>query len=217
MSAYIYKIENDINGKIYVGKTLENIETRFKNHIQDSKRERCSHRPLYRAFNKYGIEHFHISILEECDPNELNNREIYWIEHLGTYHNGYNATLGGDGTILYDYDTIAELLKGGKTQKEVANIIGCCTDTVSKIAKLYNIAPQISSSQQKIIDLKKTIEQYDLNGNYIQTFNSGADAARWIYENGMCKTLNSGVRSHINDAANGKRKTAYKFIWKRPN
>ena len=61
------------------------------------------------------------------------------------------------------------------------------------------------------------IEQYDLNGNYIQTFDSGANAARWIYENGMCKTLNSGVRSHINDAANGKRKTAYKFIWKRPS
>ena len=59
------------------------------------------------------------------------------------------------------------------------------------------------------------IEQYDLNGNYIQTFDSGADAARWIYENGMCKTLNSGVRGHINDAANGKRKTAYKFIWKK--
>ena len=58
------------------------------------------------------------------------------------------------------------------------------------------------------------VGQYELNGDYIQSFDSYADAARWIYDNGFCKTLNSGVRGHIGDAAKGKRKSAYKFLWK---
>ena len=214
MAAFIYKIENDINSKIYVGKTLETIEERFRIHIADSKKEQCQHRPLYRAMNKYGVEHFHIYILEECDPKIVNDREIHWISQLDTYHNGYNATLGGDGKILYDYDTIAELLKEGKTRNEVAKIIGCCEDTVSKVAKLYNIPTMLSSSAQAMMESRQKVGQYDLNGKYIQSFNSYADAAKWIYEQGLCKTLNSGVRSHIGDAAKGKRKSAYKFLWK---
>lgn len=215
MSAYIYKIENDINNKIYVGKTLETIEARFKIHINDSKKENCKHRPLYRAMNKYGIEHFKISILEECEPKFLNNREIYWIEKLGTYHNGYNATLGGDGKILYDYDTIAELLKEGKYHNEVAKIIGCSVDTVSKVAKLYNIPNIISSAAQTMIDSKQKVFQYDLNNNYIQSFDSYSEAAKWLLDNGYCKGTLSSARSHIGEVANGKRKSAYKFLWKK--
>lgn len=44
---------------------------------------------------KYGIEHFHIELLEETDdPNE---REVYWIEKKRSFKDGYNATIGGDG------------------------------------------------------------------------------------------------------------------------
>lgn len=34
--AYIYKIENNINGKIYIGKTLNTPEQRWKEHVRDS-------------------------------------------------------------------------------------------------------------------------------------------------------------------------------------
>ena len=51
--------------------------------------------------NKYGIEHFHIELIEETDNPE--EREIYWIEKLGSFKNGYNATLGGDGKKYLDY------------------------------------------------------------------------------------------------------------------
>lgn len=39
--AYIYVITNSVNGKQYVGKTNGSIEKRFKEHISDSKKERC--------------------------------------------------------------------------------------------------------------------------------------------------------------------------------
>ena len=100
--AYIYQIQNDVNNKIYIGKTEFSIEKRFKEHCQDAFRERLEQRPLYAAIRKYGIEHFSISLIEETDfPEE---REIYWIEKLGTFKHGYNATRGGDGRKYLDYE-----------------------------------------------------------------------------------------------------------------
>lgn len=74
----------------------------------------------------------------------------------------------------------------------------------------YKMKKAINASQSSI-----KVQQYDKNNNFIQSFNSYSDAAKWVYENGFCKTLNSGVRSHIGDAARGIRKTAYGFIWKK--
>ena len=65
--------------------------------------------------NKYGIENFIIEELEYVeDENVLSEREIYWIEELGTYgSSGYNATKGGDGHTLYDHNEILELYQLG--------------------------------------------------------------------------------------------------------
>ena len=102
--AYIYKIENDINQKIYIGKTTRSLEERFAEHCRMSKLEGKEKRPLYAAMRKYGIEHFHISLIEETyEPEE---RERYWIEYFSSFKNGYNATQGGDGKSYLDYDLI---------------------------------------------------------------------------------------------------------------
>ena len=37
--SYIYKIYNDINDKIYIGKTNYLLEKRFQEHIRDSKKK----------------------------------------------------------------------------------------------------------------------------------------------------------------------------------
>lgn len=75
--SYIYVITNDINNKQYVGKTNNSIEQRFREHINDSKKERCEKRPLYSAMNKYGIEHFLVKELEQCSEEESCIKEIY--------------------------------------------------------------------------------------------------------------------------------------------
>lgn len=78
MKGFIYIIRNNINDKVYIGKTLlPTIEERFKEHIKDSKRERCEKRPLYNAINKYGEEHFYIELIEECSADVLSEREKY--------------------------------------------------------------------------------------------------------------------------------------------
>ena len=87
---YIYKVTNNINGKVYVGKTLHPVEKRWKEHCQDYKKERYKKRPLYRAMQKYGETNFSIEQLEECSADTLNDREVYWIEKLGSFKYGYN-------------------------------------------------------------------------------------------------------------------------------
>ena len=90
--AYIYKITNDINGKIYIGKTNRSIKERFAEHCKNYSIQNYEKRPLYAAMHKYGTEHFHIEQIEETDTPE--EREKYWIEYYGSFKYGYNATIG---------------------------------------------------------------------------------------------------------------------------
>ena len=106
---YIYLITNKINNKKYVGKTTKSIKERWEEHLKDSKKEKCEIRPLYRAIRKYGIENFTIEEIEKCNIISLSEKEQYWIKYYNTYEDGYNATLGGDGSILLDYDEIKPL------------------------------------------------------------------------------------------------------------
>ena len=214
---YIYKITNLINGKEYIGKTSYSIPQRWKIHLKDYKRETEENRPLYRAMNKYGIDNFVIKEIEECSEKILSERESYWIDYYNTFHNGYNATRGGDGRCLYNHQEILKLLKDTQLDGvEIAKKIGCCVDVVYSIAKANNISLNYENKKggKNFLKNKKSISQFNRNNIFIQTFDSVADAAKWCYENNKCTTVNSGVRSHIAEVANGKRASAYGYIWK---
>lgn len=56
---------------------------------------------MYSAIQKYGWDNIKHEIIES-DINyleEANNREQYWIQYYNSFYNGYNSTLGGDGTL----------------------------------------------------------------------------------------------------------------------
>lgn len=190
------------------------LEKRWKEHCEDCKKRRSEKRPLYSAMRKYGIENFKMEKIEECDDNIVNEREVYWIEKLQTFRNGYNATVGGDGTHYLDYDLICETYSQVKNITKTAEICNCCIDSVSHILKERHI-DIISSQELAKRNSSKMINQYDLQGNYIQTFQSIFDAARYIQSlDPVNRTGLKGIRSHIAAVAKGKRKTAYKYIWK---
>lgn len=204
--AYIYKITNDINQKIYVGKTERTVEERFLEHCRAFKRESCEKRPLYSAMRKYGIEHFHIELIEETDNPE--EREIYWIEKLGSFKNGYNATLGGDGKKYLDYDLIVDTYNEIKNQKEVAKYLNISEKTVRKILqgkKIQTVAPKIGN---------KPVSCLDRNGNFISHFESCGDGARWVASQRVSKASIDTIAKRIADVARGERKTAYNYIWR---
>lgn len=202
--AFIYKITNQINGKIYIGKTHLTIEDRWKEHVRDSKRERNKDKPLYRAFNKYGIENFIIEQVEETEPQLANEREIYWIEQYNTFlGEGYNATRGGEGSLLFDYDEVVKLYREKKMIKAVSEELGISRDTVSKILVEFNQEALFKQPGKQVLLY---------NEEKIVFFRTLSDAARYIMKERDIKGNNfHGLTSHIADVCKGKRKSVYGY------
>ena len=93
----IYGIKNLINNKIYVGKTGMNFGDRWDNHKALLRNNKHDNLYLQHAWNKYGEENFEFIILEDCNIDELNDREIYWIKYYKDQGLAYNIHVGGDG------------------------------------------------------------------------------------------------------------------------
>ena len=211
--AYIYQITNDINGKIYIGKTEFSIEKRFKEHCQDAFRDRNEKRPLYAAMRKYGIEHFHIELIEETDNPE--EREVFWIENKRSFKNGYNATVGGDGKKYIDYDLVISTYKEVKNAVHVAEMFGIHPDSVYNILKANNISSLYSSENSPNKELQgKICGMFSTNDELLKSFSTIKDAARYIIQENISKDTIKGISSHISQVCNGKRKSAYGYHWK---
>ncbi len=88
----IYKIENKINGKIYIGQTKREINKRVYFHLK-----RKSY--IGNTLRKYGMQSFSISIIDQADNKAtLDEKERYWIKFYDCRNpKGYNFTDGGDG------------------------------------------------------------------------------------------------------------------------
>ena len=115
---WIYTITNRVNGKMYVGKTV-NFTQRKWQHFH---KEECP--ALKNAFKKYGIDNFEMKpILNFYAINkEVLNSVLSWLERFyigkyGTYSIGYNITKGGEGILGYEHTDEYKLLMS-KRQKE---------------------------------------------------------------------------------------------------
>lgn len=133
----IYKITNQINGKVYIGQSID-IKRRWYDHKRFSSYLETA---LYYAIRKYGIENFKFEIIEECSVQELDEKEIYWIKKYDTFKNGYNETEGGSGTkgsgLILNHDDVIKILKLLKettlSEKEIANNFHVSQNIISRI------------------------------------------------------------------------------------
>lgn len=96
--AFIYKITNTINGKIYIGQTKRSLQARWRAHVGDSRNNR-RRGYLKNAIEKYNPQNFKIEVLEEVEPQHLDEREIALIEQYQSTDPaiGYNIAKGGQG------------------------------------------------------------------------------------------------------------------------
>lgn len=209
---YIYKIVNDINDKVYIGKTLYTIERRWKQHLDNAENKIfLEHLPLYKAMRKHGVNHFHSEMIEEVqDYQILSEREKFWVKEYDSYLNGYNATRGGDGALLYDYEWIWDLWCSGLSIKEIANEVNCNDFVVRTVLTLHNISTQERVERSYINQLKshqpyqRPVLQIDINtGNIIAEYESVSAAARAV----------NGDNSCISKVCNGKMKSCYNYKW----
>ena len=111
----IYKIENLINHKVYIGQSID-IERRFRNHINYEVNPY-----LKRAFEKYGIKNFSFEIIKET--KDLDYWEIFLIQiyRATDKRYGYNSDFGGNANKVCSEEhkrKISESNKGKKFTKE---------------------------------------------------------------------------------------------------
>lgn len=111
----IYKVKNKINGKIYIGQTIRDLNKRISGHIRESKLE-GGNKPFVNAIKKYGIENFEWEIIDEATSlDELDEKEVYWInEHNSLTPNGYNVLGGGQKNRIVSEDLSKRISDGLK-------------------------------------------------------------------------------------------------------
>lgn len=145
----IYKITSP-SGKIYIGQS-KNIERRLNEY---NKLRRCKNQfKLYYSLMKYFPINHKFEIIEECNINELDNRELYWGRYYDVLgENGLNLKLGnGRGEV--SEETKFKISKSNKTK--------------AGKYKRTDITKQLISKANSI-----TIYQFDLNGNLIEKWES---------------------------------------------
>lgn len=137
--AGIYKWENKINHKCYIGQAKD-LNRRLTHHFSNIKTNRYNN-PLYKAVAKYGINNFDITIVEVLEASDdlnerLDEREIYYIEYYKSYKEGYNQTKGGDGGITGYKFTEEQRKRVSENSKKQAKLL-------YKSVLLYDVQKQL--------------------------------------------------------------------------
>lgn len=93
----IYKITNNINGKMYIGLTSVSLRERWTNHKSNCRNPAKYTSALYSAMRKYGVDNFSIEQIDSAGTLEsLNLLEIHYIAKFDTISpKGYNLDNGG--------------------------------------------------------------------------------------------------------------------------
>ena len=143
MRGFIYKITNTINGKSYIGQTIQNVKERFYQHCATKCSKAVSNMAIHRAIKKYGKSNFTVEVIEEIDSANLNDRERYWIKYYNSYNNGYNSTKGGqDGCKPFkdlDVESIIKEYNTGKSLRTLGTIFNVDKQTIKDLLIRHNV------------------------------------------------------------------------------
>jgi len=173
----VYCIKNKINGKVYIGLTIQGVRTRFLHHLYEARSG--SSFPIHRSINKHGQDNFDVQTVEVCETKELlKEREIYWISFYESTdrEKGYNRTSGGDGTFDRQHsketkEKIRQKALGRKASLETRQ-------RMSNSRKGKSISENTLLAVKRRNELSKiAVLQYDIDMNLIDEFDSISSAA----------------------------------------
>lgn len=194
----IYKYENLIDHKIYIGKGLD-VEQRRRDHRSDAKLKK-DNAIFHKALRKYKEENFSFEIIEECDSKDLDEREQYWISYYHSYIKdplckGYNMTPGGDGgqgeifkKPVEQYDLQGKFIKEFDSASAAARELNIFTSNLTaacrgETSQCGGFQWKYKDDKEKVISAinfngARKIEQYDFLGNFITIYNNAVEASK---------------------------------------
>ena len=212
---YIYKATNKINGKSYIGQTID-YHTRIWQHRRCYEKEDCK---FHDAIKKHGFDNFEWTVLETCqDEEEAIRLEKYYIEKFDSYRNGYNMNQGGvgghnaravvcltlDGKFVKRYDSAGDAEKiDGFCNSDV--LLSCknsgrtCRKHIFMFEDEYKRygARKYEKPEKQCM---KSVIQCDKNGNLINKFKSVQEAAE---KTGIRRSTISGAITGVYKSAGG--------------
>lgn len=166
MRGFIYKITNTLNGKIYIGQTIQNIKERFYQHCALKCSKDVLKMAIHKAILKYGKQNFSIEVIEEVESENLNEREIYWIKYFNSYKNGYNKTLGGQGGNKpfkdINEEVVIQYYKEGKSLRTIGKLLDVDKQTIKNLLLRNNITLRTSRTY-KLSQEDRTLIMEDIN------------------------------------------------------
>jgi group I intron endonuclease len=131
----IYKAMNKENGKVYIGQTIQSLARRKSNHVTDTKR---SNKHFPNAIKKYGVDSFTWEILEECNSREeLNSKEVFYIEKYNSREKGYNISKGGNQQSGYKRPDASERMKKNNPMFNPKSVEKMKKNMPSRVGKKY--------------------------------------------------------------------------------
>lgn len=200
----IYKITNNVNGKIYIGQTIRTLEERFAEHKRSKKSL------ISKALNKYGIENFTVEQIDAAKTiEELNELEFKYIKEYDCITpNGYNQCDGGGNTFGYHH---SEKSKQKMSQNKKGKYTGAEnhfygkhhteeTRTKMKEAWTNRVVTDEQKQNLKASHYKRQVQNVDTG----KIFDSVKEAAEYY---GLKDT-------HISRVCKGKRNKTGGFRWK---
>lgn len=225
MESGIYMLTCKINGRRYIGQS-GNITRRMWEHKYQRKSARL---PISRAIKKYGFENFEVTVLEYCTPEELNEKEMFYIETLNPE---YNISAGGESGMrgYHHSEETKKLCRAAarkewedKTPEEKKQIIECQltghhkphSKETREILRQLNLGKKQSKETiTKRSEAMKTAMLGNQNGNKaVQCIETGE-----IFQSIKKAAAGLNVSAHgITNVLKCRQKTAGSYTWKYHN
>lgn len=209
----IYVIKNIINGKVYVGQA-SNAYDRFRRHRNNKVSAAKQNLEIIKAMKELGADNFYYVILENCEDDMADEREIYYIEKFNSFKNGYNRTTGGAGTNTFtkdDIDEFCRMFEQGKTIKEIETETSADHYQIKRELEKrypdYRKRVNLNAKRARVEAENRPVIQYDLQGNLINRFASSREALRHLGKDPKVSSITLCCK-HIKNY-----NTAYGYKW----
>jgi group I intron endonuclease len=237
----IYAIHNIVNDKYYIGQA-QDINDRWIRHRSHLKNNNHENSHLQHAYNKYGKDNFEYLVIEECEIDALDEKEVMYIQKYNSYNDGYNQDLGGKGCRGYKH-TEEEILKMRMIQNPKAvlqidmnlNIVNRWY-SASQAGKALNISTRGIKAVCERINRQKTLGGYywvyedeylnnTVDWSYYLNINvsSPKQINQYDLDMNFIKTYVSAYaaeketgfdNTQISAVCNYKRKTTFGYVWR---